>query len=129
MDDMIIEKTQSSPDIHLCAEQNRFLIKGKSYMENSAKFYEPVFDWIEAYLDGLESKHVEVNLEIIYSNSSSFKVFMNLFDMLEEAAGDGKNDITVNWHYDPENAMAKEYGEELQEDLEAVRFILVETSD
>ena len=97
-----------------------------NYIENTAKFYDPVFTWIEKYLDALNPRNIEVNLEIIYFNSSSFKVFMNNFQLLEEAAEEKKNNITINWRYDPENEMALEYGEELQEDLEAVQFNLVE---
>lgn len=126
MDDMIIEATQSSPQIHLSAEQNRLLIKGKSYMENPTKFYEPVFAWLEKYLATLASGTIKIDLEIIYLNSSSLKMFMNLFEMFEESVANVNNDICVNWLYDAENMMAKEYGEELQEELETAQFNLVE---
>ena len=128
MEDLIIEPTQSSPEIRFNAKENRLYIQGKSYIENTAKFYGPVFSWLETYLNAAKSKAIEVTIELIYFNSSSFKVYMNVFDMLEEAVEDGENDITINWRYDEENEMALEYGEEFQEDLSAVTFNLVEIS-
>ncbi|MEO5332765.1 MAG: DUF1987 domain-containing protein [Magnetococcus sp. YQC-5] len=125
MDDLIIEKTASSPEIHFSQGHNGLLIKGKSYMENSAQFYGPVFDWLERHLceDGL--KNIEINMEIIYFNSSSFKMFLNLFELLENAITRNQCDICVNWRYDPVNRMAMEYGEELQEEVKLVKFNLV----
>lgn len=125
MDDLIIEKTASSPEIHFSQGHTGLLIKGKSYMENSAQFYEPVFDWIERHLIDVGPKHLEINMEIIYFNSSSFKMFLNLFELLENAITRYQCDICVNWRYDPVNHMALEYGEELQEEVKLVKFNLV----
>ena len=65
-----------------------------------------------------------VNIEMIYFNSSSSKVLMNLFDMLDEKAAAGIK-IVINWLYDEENDIALEYGEEFLEDLEDATFNLV----
>ena len=45
-----IEKTKSSPEIDFNGETHIHTIKGESYPENTIQFYNPIFDWITAYL-------------------------------------------------------------------------------
>lgn len=125
MQTLEITATKSSPEISFNAENNILSLVGESYPENTAQFYEPVFEWLEAYLDELNDQQVTFNMELIYFNSSSSKALMDIFDILEEASDDGKN-ITLNWIYDEENDAALEYGEEFAEDIETLTFNLVE---
>ena len=128
MEAFIIEATKSSPFIHFDGAQNVLVIKGESYPENAAKTYAPVFVWLEEYLKGLGDEIVRVDMEITYFNSSSSKILMNFFDMLEDAAGGGKK-IVVNWRYHQDNETAMECGEEFMEDMSFVEFNLQEISD
>jgi hypothetical protein len=120
-----ISASKSSPAISFDAQTNILAVSGESYPENTAQFYEPVFEWIEEYIEKLEDQQVIVNMELIYFNSSSSKVLMDIFDILEEACDEGKN-IVLNWIYDEDNDAALEYGEEFAEDIEALTFNLVE---
>ncbi|MBF0289892.1 MAG: DUF1987 domain-containing protein [SAR324 cluster bacterium] len=128
MDCLEIAATKYTPAIAFDNKQHVLEILGKSYPENTVAFYEPVFTWLEEYLEQVEDNAITVNLEIIYFNSSSAKVLMDLFDTFEEAAEEGKH-ITINWIYDEENESALEYGEEFQEDYEAVIFNLVKKTE
>lgn len=128
MEALIIEATKSSPFIHFDGAQNVLVIKGESYPENAAKTYAPMFAWLEEYLKGLGDEVVRVDMEITYFNSSSSKILMNFFDMLEDAAEGGKK-IVVNWHYHENNETAMECGEEFMEDMSCVEFNLREISD
>jgi hypothetical protein len=125
MENLHIAATKSSPEIHFDCEQRILEIKGESYPENTAAFYAPVLSWIEVYLDSLKQQDVRVNMEIIYSNSSSSKVLMDFLELLDEAASKG-NSITVNWIYHVENEGALEAGEEFREDLESLTFHFVQ---
>lgn len=125
METLEITATKSSPEIKFNAQDNTLSIIGESYPENTSQFYEPVFEWLEAYLEALNDQQVTFNMELIYFNSSSSKALMDIFDILEEASDDGKN-ITLNWIYDEENDAALEYGEEFAEDMETLTFNLVE---
>ena len=128
MEELIIEATKSFPFVHLDPTENTLEIRGESYPENAAKMYAPVFAWIEEYLKGLQHEVVRIDFEITYFNSSSSKILMNFFDMLEDAAENGKK-IVVNWYYHEDNETALECGEEFQEDMELVEFNLREISD
>jgi hypothetical protein len=125
MKNLEISKTKTTPEILFNLSTNELSIKGESFPENTSEFYAPVFEWLEKYLSILTDQVVIVNIELVYFNSSSSKVLMDLFDMLEDAVQNGK-DITVNWRYDEDNEMAAEYGEDFMEDLENLPFHLVE---
>jgi deoxyribodipyrimidine photolyase len=125
MKNLEISKTKTTPEILFNFSKNELSITGESFPENTSEFYAPVFEWLEEYLDTLSDQLVTVNIELVYFNSSSSKVLMDLFDMLEESVQNGK-EISVNWRYDEDNEMAAEYGEDFMEDLEHLPFHLVE---
>ena len=125
MENLNILATKSSPEINFDAQTNILSITGESYPENTTQFYASVFTWLEEYIDNLEAQEVVFNIELVYFNSSSSKVLMDLFDTLEEASEDDKN-VSVNWIYDEENEASLEYGEEFAEDMESLTFNLVE---
>jgi hypothetical protein len=101
------------------------MISGESFPENASRFYTPVLQWIRDYMKELSSQKAEVNFEISYFNSSTSKVFLNIFGIFEEAVKDGKN-IIVNWLCSKENESAIECGEEFKEDLEKLQFNIIE---
>jgi len=125
MENLYIEATKSSPEIDFKLENKTLSISGESFPENTSQFYEPVVQWLEEFLEQCNDEEVVVNMELIYFNSSSSKVLMDIFDTLEEASEDGKN-IVVNWIYDEDNDASLEYGEEFAEDMESLTFNLVE---
>ncbi len=126
MDNLLIAASKSTPEVRFDAGANLLEIIGESYPENASKFYAPVFDWLGEYLGRVPAgTPVVVNLEIIYFNSSSSKALMNIFDLLSQAAADGRQ-VTVNWRYHTQNESAQECGEEFSEDVEGVVFNLVE---
>ncbi len=127
MDNLEITATKSSPEIKFDAGNYTLSIVGESYPENTSQFYEPIYKWVDDCIDALGDKEMTLDIELIYFNSSSSKVLMDIFDTLEDASDEGKN-IVVNWIYDEENDSALEYGEEFAEDMEALTFNLVEKS-
>jgi hypothetical protein len=126
MKNLEIPGSKTTPEIMFNRETHELSIKGESFPENTSEFYTPVFEWLENYLSSITDQSVMMNIELMYFNSSSSKVLMDFFDMLEENVEQGK-DITVNWLYDEDNEMAIEYGEDFMEDLELLPFHLVKT--
>ncbi len=124
MDNLMIEKTQSTPYIYFNRATNELILKGESFPENSAKFYAPVLEWLKEYISTLENEKVMMQFEIIYFNSSTSKVFMTIFDMLQAEVEKGRN-FSVLWLCDAENETAVECGEEFKEDLESLPFDIV----
>ena len=124
MENLRIEATTSSPIVDFNSTTHTLEITGESYPENTAEFYDPVLSWLEEYLEEIGDETVTINLDIPYFNSSSSKVLMDFFDLLDEAADEEKH-ITVNWMYDDEDDSTLEAGEEFQEDLETLTFNFV----
>ena len=124
METLTIHASKYTPEIELNAETNRLSIKGKSYPENTFDFYLPVIAWLKVYFEQETLAKTTIDFDIIYFNSSSSKLFFDLFDLLEEAQGDGK-EITVNWYYDEENESAEEAGEDFKEDFEKMDFNII----
>ncbi|MDM8525188.1 DUF1987 domain-containing protein [Desulfococcaceae bacterium HSG8] len=125
MENLNIETTKYTPGISFDCKKNILEIIGESYPENIAEFYAPVFDWLEEYLGQLKDKQdVIINMELVYFNSSSSKVLLDFFDLMEDAVGNGKN-IKVNWIYEEEDEDTLEFGKEFQEDFEELNINLV----
>ena len=126
MQKLQIEASQYTPQISMDAENGIIEIVGKSYPENTFEFYKPVLEWIEKYFQNPQ-QNTTINMEIIYFNSSSSKLFFDLFDIIEE--NKEKSKIMINWIYDQENESALEAGEEFQEDFETLEIVLQEKSE
>ena len=121
-----IEATKSSPAILFDPDADLLRISGESCPENAAAFYAPVFDWLKEYLAGAESgRRIRVEMNVPYFNSSTSKVFLNFFDLLEAEAEKGIP-VEVNWSYEEDNDTALECGEDFQEEMRAMTFNLVE---
>ena len=128
MDNLYIEATKYTPEIFFDFQNCVLSIKGESYPENTAEFYAPVFDWLNSFFELNSEKRITFNMEVVYFNSSTSKVFMDLFDKLEDLFQNGK-DIIVNWIYLKEDDNILGYGEEFKEDLEHLIFNLVPIED
>lgn len=96
-------------------------MSGKSYPENTFDFYAPVMKWLEDYFT--TTNKIVINMEIIYFNSSSSKLFFDFFDLCDEKRD--THDIEINWIYDADNENAEEAGEDFIEDFEFLRINLV----
>jgi hypothetical protein len=118
-----VEETAYTPAIALDETGRHIAIKGKSYPENVATFYGPFLTYLaEKLAEGLP---IVLDIALVYFNSSSSKILMNIFDMFEEAGLRGTQ-CGVNWLYDAENELAKECGEEFRADYTAFAFNLKE---
>ncbi|MBF0100491.1 MAG: DUF1987 domain-containing protein [Desulfobacterales bacterium] len=128
MQNLIIPATKYTPDIIFDCTNHMLQIKGESYPENTAEFYSQIFAWLENYLEEINDQKVHVHIDLIYFNSSSSKALINFFDVLESAAVKGKA-ISVNWYYEEDDEDILEFGKEFQEDLEALKFNLVQKNN
>lgn len=124
MDDLRIESTKFTPEINFDYSKRMLEIKGESYPENTSEFFNPVFKWLEDYLGESNEDNTTVNIELYYFNSSSSKVLMNFFEVLDKAAERGRT-ISVNWIYEEEDEDSLEFGEEFAEDVNHVSFNLI----
>ncbi|CCQ74848.1 DUF1987 domain-containing protein [Magnetospira sp. QH-2] len=125
MENIKIEATDRSPEIDFDFANNKFNLRGESYPEDVTAFYGPVVAKLEEHLGNQDGAAIAFNFELIYFNSSSAKILMGLFDLLDDTADDG-NEVTITWAYEEEDDNMQELGEEFGEDLENAKFVLKE---
>jgi hypothetical protein len=121
MTDFILHATKNTPEIHADFASRTLSIRGEAYPENAAQFYAPLFTWLEDYLAQPGQLVTTVTIELVYFNSSSSRVLLDLFNRLERAAAQG-HQVVVRWRCHQENDMIIEYGEEFAEEVKAIDF-------
>jgi SiaC family regulatory phosphoprotein len=112
--DLSIEATQYSPKIQTDWQRGRIQMVGESYPENTYEFFSQLIAWTESFLEE-SSEPLLLELQLSYLNTSSIRAMIDIFDMLQDAADNGR-DIRVAWQYDERNPRASELGEEFKED-------------
>lgn len=128
MNPLHITGTEDTPEIYFDPDVSALSIRGSSFPENTYEFYQPIFAWLEAFLaNEAPEGNLNINLDLNYYNSSSSKVFMNLFHLLESYFKSGKK-LAVNWYYDPEDEDSLEEGRDFGVGLEALPFKLIPKS-
>jgi len=115
MNNYFVKSTKSSPEVNFDAGSGVLRLTGESYPENSFEFYAPLLAWLQEFLD-TSTLPARLVLKLAYINTGTVKCLLDLFDQLEEAAGNGR-DVGISWYYDPANERALETGEEFAEDL------------
>lgn len=114
MNTLNIQESQSTPSVSGDWEKGCLLMQGDSFPENSFEFFAQIITWIERYLKE-STAPLCLELRLVYMNTSSVKAMMDIFDLLEEAHGRGRQ-VSVNWYYDPRNERVKDLADEFRED-------------
>lgn len=124
MDNIRIEATERSPEVDFAFDENTYALRGEAYPEDVNEFFGPLIGQLENHLNSLDSAEVTFNFELIYFNSSTAKILMMLFELLDSVAEKGSQ-VAVNWIYEADDDNMEELGEEYGEDLEHASFHLV----
>jgi len=124
MENLIISKTNYTPDINFDVNTGILNISGKSYPENTFEFYAPVTSWIAEYVKSTNNEKLIFNFELTYLNSSSLKSYFDILDILEESHNEGSS-IEINWIYEADDDIIEETGEDFKEDFESLEFNLI----
>lgn len=127
MENIRIEATDRSPEIDFNFETGVFCLRGESYPEDVANFYGPVMTQLKSHLSARQDGSVRFDFELIYFNSSSAKILIDLFDALDSAAAAGLA-VTINWLCDEDDDTMEELGQEFAEDLKHASFTLKKQS-
>lgn len=123
-DPIYLKATDRSPSVEFDFATDRLSITGESYPEDAAAFFGPLLEAMDRYLTQATGRSIVLDMRMSYFNSSSAKAFMNLFQMLEEAARRGVG-VTINWRYHPEDDTMEEFGEDFSEDFDHAAFNLL----
>lgn len=97
MTPLILDKTSDTPEVILDKTGGQFSFEGKSIPEHIKKFYDPIVNWVAAYIEN-PNKETKVDFKISYFNTPSSKF---LFDIMELFAELPKRNemLIINWYY------------------------------
>jgi hypothetical protein len=113
MDTLRIEQTDDSPQVILDQEDNQFELSGKSLPEDVVDFYQPVLNWINEYKKNPLAK-TEFNIKLIYFNTASSKLIMDILMLFEEMVEEGHK-VLIRWHSMQSDEDMQEAGQEYEE--------------
>lgn len=123
MENLIIKETKYTPEVKFNTNDGVLNIKGNSYPENTLEFYDPILNLMENFFSKTKNKDITLNIEIVYFNSSSSRVFFEIFDLIEDFSS--KINFTINWIYESDNEGVLEIGEDFKEDFQKLNFNII----
>ncbi len=122
-----LQSTQDTPQVTLDIQKGIFEIKGNSYPENSAQFYNPIVEWLQELLANGYNNKLVFDFNFDYFNTSSAKFILEILRILEEFQEKGV-DTLVRWHYFEDDIDILESGEDYQ-GIVSIPFELVSRDD
>jgi hypothetical protein len=124
MNEFLVSATPLTPEVRLNPAQGLLSMRGESYPEHVLTFYAPILEKISDVLDAGMTK-LQVDMHITYFNSASAKAFHRIFHMLNAAAENGCG-VKLFWHFDEEDDMARDLGNDIREDFPAIQVVDVQ---
>ena len=121
MENLIIEKTNETPQVIFNGDKGFFSIAGKSYPENVTDFYQPLLDYIESYKLNPQEK-TTLEFRWLYYNTSTSKMIVKIIMLLKDA----NKDFEIKWICKKDFDVIIEKGKELKEVLEVNLSIEIE---
>jgi hypothetical protein len=119
--------TSRIPQVLFDTTTQSALLEGECYPEDADKFFGIMSQVIEDYFaTGLNDLNMEIKL--IYFNSSSARGLMEMMDSLEALSSQGKA-IRVNWFYDEDDDFTKEFIEDVVSDHSALKISMMPIAD
>lgn len=115
MSKLELAKSVDTPSVNFDHEKGTLRIEGESYPENAMEFYRPLLESLKTFVEE-RGVTMDVEFKMQYFNSSSSKCLLDVFDILEEYAGQGHK-VVVNWFFQEDDEDIKESGEDFAEDL------------
>ena len=118
MSPLHIPASPSSPEVEFRFAEQRLSLRGESFPENAAAFYNPVIAALREFLalPPAAEQPLTIEVSLTYFNSSSTKMLFTLFDLLDRAAAEGRR-VLLLWLHDAEDDTIREFGEELMADF------------
>ena len=118
------EATSRTPAVELDSDKGIFTLTGESYPEDITGFFGPVRVALNEVLEHVQNG-LAVEIKLIYFNSSSARVLMEIMDQMDEKAQSGTA-ISVKWYCDPDDDITREFAEDISEDLDAIDFTIID---
>ena len=117
MEPLIYEESTETPGITLNKENGTFKMWGKSFPEEATKFYEPIINWLDEYIQNPNEKTTFV-FKMDYFNSASSTRILEMLYTLDKLYNSGRK-VIIQWHYLEIDDDMLESGKEFSEMISA----------
>ena len=97
--ELIIKASDKTPYINFDAKSGLIQIHGYSLPENPFEFYEPIISWLDKYTVA-PNKKTEFDFRLVILNTSSSKMFMDIFRKLNQLVELNNSEVSVVWYYE-----------------------------
>lgn len=97
MDDLVIERTNETPEINFNASSGMLKIKGRAYSNDIGVFYKKMSFWLEEYLKS-PSETTTIELQLEYYNSVFIKLLFYFIEKSKEVQLQKKG-LVIKWYY------------------------------
>ena len=115
MQDLVIQGTIKTPSIEFKITGD-LKIEGRSIPENTYDFYKPIINWVEKLKDSLPSPII-LTVKLEYINTSSSKLILDIFKILDEISLSKKCEVEIVWLYDYDDDESREEGHNYKSEL------------
>ncbi len=116
MEAIKIKGTEDTPSVILDATENNMEISGRSLPEDVSSFYGPILNWLAEYSKSPNQKTI-FNFRLVYFNTASSKLILDILMKLEELNKKGNN-VVVRWYYPEDDEDMQEAGNEYADIVE-----------
>ena len=121
---MHIAATDRTPAILLTHEPLKLSVLGESFPEDVSAFYGEVISAINQLATTTKGK-LEVEMAMVYINSSSIKAMYRIFEGIDAYRQAG-NEVQVTWKAEADDDIMQELGEDLKDRFQALNFTVVQ---
>ncbi|MGE0079653.1 MAG: DUF1987 domain-containing protein [Bacteroidales bacterium] len=97
MEPLLYAATEETPGINFDKQNNKFMVFGRSFPEESKKFFYPILLWLEEYVK-IPNDTTIFEFRLDYYNSSTSTVILEMLYILERIQKKGK-EIKIIWNY------------------------------
>ena len=125
MEQLSIPAEIRTPELQFNWSTGTFTLRGESYPEDVRKFYDAPVKLFREWVAADCGTPILFEFDLIYFNSSTAKVLLELFSTIEEAATKGRY-ARVIWHCASDDDNSRELGQDLGAELKAASFQLCE---
>ena len=105
-----IKETLETPAISFDVTNGNLLIEGRSIIQDSNQFYEPLITELTKCVKSPLGK-MEIDFKLEYFNTTSSKSILNVLKVLGEINA-VNNEVVINWHYEEGDEDVLEIGED-----------------
>ena len=124
MTELNLTSTSRTPSVILKKSAKCLIIEGKSYPEDVNSFYAQIFAAIDDYF-ATGNQRLDVDIKLIYFNSSSAHALTELLDKMEDHATK-EAAITIKWFCDSDDDITREFAEDVACDMKHLTVTILD---